>query len=97
MGNEQNPQLINRGINCSLDEEKDLIKLCKDFKDVFSWTYDDLKTFDMNIMQPNIPMNPSVKNYQQKLRKMQPSLEPYVKKELEKLLTSRIIFPVRHT
>ena len=46
LGNEQNPQLVNIGINCSLDEENDFIKLCKEFKDVFYWTYDDLKTFD---------------------------------------------------
>ena len=30
------------------------MKLCKEFKDVFAWTYDDLKTFDSSIMQHNI-------------------------------------------
>ena len=42
-------------------------------------------------------LNPGIKSYQQKLRKMYPSLEPSIKKELEKLLKSNIIFPVRHT
>ena len=42
-------------------------------------------------------MNPIVKPYQPKLRKMHPSLEPYMTKELEKFLKSRIIFRVRHT
>ena len=42
-------------------------------------------------------MNHDIKPYQHKLRKMHPSLEPSVKKELEKLLKARIIFPVRHT
>ena len=42
-------------------------------------------------------MNPIVKPYQHKLRKMHPSLEPSIKKELEKLLKSRIIFLVRDT
>ena len=41
-------------------------------------------------------MKSQSKPFQQKLRKMHPSLEPTVKKELNKLLTSWIIFPVCH-
>ena len=42
-------------------------------------------------------MKPNVKPYQQKLRKTHPILEPSVKKELDKLLSTRIIFPFRYT
>ena len=42
-------------------------------------------------------MKPQSKPFQQKLRKMHPSLEPAVKREFNKLLTTRIIFPVHHT
>jgi hypothetical protein len=42
-------------------------------------------------------MKPQTNPFQQKLRKMHPSLEPQVKDELNKLLAARIIFPVRHT
>ena len=70
------------------------IKLFNEFKYIFAWMYDDLKTFDPNIMQHVIPMKPEAKPFQQKLRKMHPSLELAVKKELNKLLTARIIFPV---
>ena len=48
-------------------------------------------------MQHVIPMKQQANPFQQKLRKMHPSLESVVKKELNKLLASRIIFPVRHT
>ena len=41
-------------------------------------------------------MKSQSKHFQQKLRKMHPALEPAVKKELNKLLTARIIFLVRH-
>ena len=68
-----------------------------EFKDVFSWTYNELRTFDTSIMHHNIPMKPEVKPYQQKLRKMHPNLDPSVKKELDKLMPARIIFSVRHT
>ena len=64
---------------------------------MFDCTYDDLNTFDTKIMQNNIPMKPTVKPYQQKLRKMHPSIEQCVKKELEKLLKEIIMFLVRHT
>jgi hypothetical protein len=42
-------------------------------------------------------MKPQTHPFQQKLRKMLPKLEPTIKKELNKLLTTKIIFPVRHT
>jgi hypothetical protein len=71
--------------------------LFKEFKDVFAWTYEDLNTFYPNIIQHAIPMKPQTQPFQQKLRKMHPKLEPTVKKELNKLLTAKIIFPVPHT
>jgi hypothetical protein len=37
-------------------------------------------------------MKPQTQPFQQKLRKMHPKLEPTVKKELNKLLTAKIIF-----
>jgi hypothetical protein len=42
-------------------------------------------------------MKPQTLPFQQKLRKMHPKLEPTVQKELNKLLSAKIIFPVRHT
>ena len=64
---------------------------------MFAWTYEDLKTFDPNIIQRVIPMTPQTQPFQQKLRKMNPKLEPTVKRELNKLLTTNIIFPVQYT
>ena len=96
LGTENNPQCVNLGSTCTPQEKTAFIKLFNEFKDIFAWTYDDLKTFDPNIMQHVIPMKPEAKPFQQKLRKMHPSLEPAVKKELNKLLAARIIFPVRH-
>ena len=48
-------------------------------------------------MQHIIPIKHESKCFQQKLRKYHPSLEPTIKKELNKLLAARIIFPIRHT
>jgi ribonuclease HI len=97
LGTSENPQCINLGLGCSRQEKAAFVKLFKEFKDVFAWTYNDLKTFDPNIIQHVIPMKPQTLPFQQKLRKMHPKLEPTVQKELNKLLSAKIIFPVRHT
>ena len=47
---------INLGTECTPKERHDFIKFFKEYKYVLAWTYDDLKTFDTNIMQHNIPM-----------------------------------------
>jgi hypothetical protein len=57
LGTESNPQNINLGIGCTQQEKSYFIKLFKEYKDVFSWTYDDLKKFDPNIIQHVIPMD----------------------------------------
>jgi ribonuclease HI len=97
LGTSENPQCINLGLGCSRQEKVAFVKLFKEFKDVFAWTYDDLKTFDPNIIQHVILIKPQTLPFQQKLRKMYPKLEPTVQKELNKLLSAKIIFPVRHT
>jgi ribonuclease HI len=97
LGSEFSPQNVNLGKNCSPEERQAYIKLFKEYKDIFTWMYEDLKTYDTNIIQHVIPMKSQTKPFQQKLRKMHPSLEPQVKAELNKLLVARIIFPVRHT
>ena len=75
LGTSENPQCINLGLGCSKQEKYAFVKLFKEFKDVFAWTYEDLKTFDPNIIQHVIPMKPQTLPFQQKLRKMHPKLE----------------------
>jgi hypothetical protein len=82
MGSDNTPHNINLGKKCSPEERQAFIKLFKEYKDIFSWTYDDLKTYDTKIIQHVIPMKPQTKPFQQKLRKMHPSLEPQVKASL---------------
>ena len=58
------------------------MKLFKEFKDVFSLTNKDLKTYDTKIIHHVIPLKEDKKPFQQKLRNIHPSLESLVKKEL---------------
>ena len=97
LGTKQDPKNINLGKNCTTAKKATFMKLFREFKDVFAWTYEDLKTYDMNIIQHVITLKENAKPFQQKLSKMHPSLEPLVKKDLNKLVTTNIIFPIRHT
>ena len=63
---------------------------------MFAWTYEELKTYDTNIIQHAIPIKAGIKPYQQPLRKMHPKLEPLIQSEIKKLLDAKIVFKVIH-
>ena len=94
LGTEKDPKNINLGKKCTHAKRATFMKLFREYKDIFAWTYEDLKTYDTKIIQHDIPLKENAKPFQRKLRKMHPSLKSLVKKELNKLLTAKIIFPV---
>ena len=50
LGTEHNPQCVNLGSTCTPQEKTAFIRLFNEFKDIFAWTYEDLKKFNPNIM-----------------------------------------------
>jgi hypothetical protein len=74
LGTEQDPKNINLGKNCTSADRATVMKLFREYKDIFAWTYEDLKTYDTKIIQHVIPLKENGKPFQQKLRKMHPSL-----------------------
>jgi hypothetical protein len=88
---------VNLGIDCTPEEIVQYTALFKEYFDVFSWTYDDLKAYDKSIFQHVIPLKEGAKPFKQKLRNINPKLKPLVKIELEKLKKVGIIFPIRHS
>ena len=97
LGIDAKPQNINLGLGLAPEEKLSYIRLLKQYKSVFAWNYDELKTYYTSIIQHTIPMINDEKTVQQKLRKIHPNLENQIKTELNKLLKARIIFPVRHS
>jgi hypothetical protein len=63
LGTEQDPKNINLGKNYIDAERATFMKLFRDFKDVFTWTYEDLKTYDMKIIQHVIPLKENDKPF----------------------------------
>ena len=78
LGIEVKPKYENLGKCCSPSERNKFINLFKRYKDVFSWTYEELKTYDTKIIQHVIPLRSRVNPYRYPLRKMHPKLEPLI-------------------
>jgi ribonuclease HI len=97
VASEQDPRHVNLASHLSDKEKDDYGKLLKEFSDIFAWQYDDLKTFDTEVIQHKIPLNKDTKPFRQKLRSFNPLLLPTMEKEIKKLLDARIIIPLRYS
>ncbi|KAH9321952.1 hypothetical protein KI387_016591, partial [Taxus chinensis] len=60
-------------------------------------SYEDLKGFNPKLAQHTIELDPSTKPIRQKQMQVNPFMEPLMRKELNKLIESRIIFPIKHS
>ena len=69
----------------------------KEFVDIFFWEYSDLKTYDTSIIQHMIPLEKDTIPFKQNLRSTSPLLLPMIEKEIQKLLKSKIIIPLRYS
>ena len=97
LGTDTKLQNINLGLGLASKERLAYVHLLKQYKSVFAWNYNELKTYDTSIIQHTLPMINDEKPVQQKLRKIHPNLENQINSELNKLLKAKIIFPVRHS
>jgi hypothetical protein len=43
-------------------------EMLKQYKDVFAWYYDKLKTYDTTVIEHKIPLNQGINPFRQKLR-----------------------------
>jgi hypothetical protein len=69
----------------------------KEFSDVFSWKYSDLKTYDPKIIQHKIPLEKDTIPFKQNLIPISPLLLPVIEREIKKLLDAKIIIPLRYS
>ena len=67
LGTKQNPHNINLGTNCTHAKKETFMKLLKEYKDVFPWTYEDLKSYGTKIIQHIIPLKEDAKPFEHKL------------------------------
>jgi hypothetical protein len=97
IGTTEDPKMIKIGKGTSEKERKELINLVHEYRDVFAFTYDELKAYREDVIQHTIPLKEDTKPFRQKLRQINPKLAPLVQKELQKMLAAGIIAPTRHS
>jgi hypothetical protein len=54
------------------------------YKVVFSWSYEEIRTYKTIVIEHNIPLKPGVKPFRKKLRQINPILLPVVEREVRK-------------
>ena len=74
IGTKENPKLIKLSKSLPPTKRVKYIELLKKIQDVFAWSYEDLKSFDINIIQHTIPIKENKKTLKQKLRRINPVL-----------------------
>ncbi|MCO5561498.1 hypothetical protein L7F22_015119 [Adiantum nelumboides] len=77
-------------------EEAVLKDILKEFKDIFAWTYHDMKGVPPLVVQYTIPMISTAKPMQQRPYPMNPKYAKIVQEELEKLIQCGFIYPIEH-
>jgi hypothetical protein len=61
--------MIKIGKGTSEKERKEIINLVHEYRDVFAFTYDELKAYREDVFQHTIPLKEDTKFFRQNLRK----------------------------
>ena len=80
--------------NCSSEEIAIYTSLFKEFRDIFSWSYEEMPGIDPSIVKHEIRTYPDARLVQQKLRPVNLCKAVAVKAEVEKLLKASFIYPI---
>ncbi|MCO5581547.1 hypothetical protein L7F22_035435 [Adiantum nelumboides] len=79
------------------EEEQLLIATLKQYKDVFAWSYKDLKGVDPSICQHTIPLKSDAKPSRQRPYTYNERFARKIKKEIDKFKEAEFIYEIEHT
>ena len=71
----------------SADERDSLLRLLRSYLDVFAWSYEDMSSLDLSIVQHHLPLVPHARPVKQKLRRLHPRWSLQVNEEIQKQLS----------
>ena len=95
-GTFEEPRLVNMEKEMRLEDKTTMVGLLKEFKDVFAWSYEDMKGLAPKLYQHQIHLNMDAKPVAQRRYQMNPNYVLKVNEEIDKLLTVGFIRPVKH-
>jgi hypothetical protein len=85
------------GVDCSPEEIQIYTYLFKEFRDVFSWSYEEMPGIDPRIVEHEITTYLDAKPIRQKFHLVNPQKVVSIKDEVEKLINVDFIYPVQLT
>jgi ribonuclease HI len=97
IGTPESPKNVKIGAQCFVEEKLKFARMRDEFQDVFAWYYEDLRGFDIALIEHSIPIKEGIKPVRKKQRPINPALEDTIRKELEKILKAEIIFLVKYS
>jgi hypothetical protein len=97
IGTELDPKFVKLSSSLSKEQRAEYTELLNQFADVFSWTYEDLRTYDTHVIENKIPLKEEAKPFRKKIRLINPMLLPIMEREVKKLLDAQIIVPLRYS
>ena len=74
-----------------------MVKTLREYRDVFAWSYKDLKGVYPNICQHTIPMREDAKPNKQQPYTYNENFANKIKEDLNKLLDAEFIYEIEHT
>jgi len=95
IGTEEDPKFVKLSSILSKEQRDEYARLLKEFTDLFSWTYEDLRTYDTNVIEHKTPLKEDTKPFKKKIRQINPMLLLIMEKEVKKMLDAHIIIPLR--
>jgi hypothetical protein len=86
---DENPRLVKISRKLSQKQKEAYVELMKHYSDIFTWSYEDLKVFDTEIIQHKIPLKPGSKPIKQKFRQFNPLFVTNNRKRVEEAVGSK--------
>jgi hypothetical protein len=97
IGTKKDPKFVKLSSSLSGKQRAKYDELLNKFDNVFSWTYEDLRTYDTSVIEHKIPFKEEAKPFRQKLRQINPMLPPIMEKEVKNIFDAQIIISLRYS
>ena len=78
----------------TLDQEKKVLDLLRENQEALGWTLGDIRGISPTIVQHRIHLEDNAKPYRDRQRRLNPTLQEVVRKEVLKWLDHDIIYPI---
>jgi hypothetical protein len=97
VGTKEDPRMVKISKYLPPEVKNNYKDLLGQYKDVFAWSYEEMRTYETTVIEHKIPLKPGVKPFRQKLRQINPILFLVVEKEVKNLLDEKLIVPLRYS